>query len=208
MRHETKEIFGWLEKWDYLTSRHMRRTAITALMIGEALYENNQYPKLITEKYLKDLGEAALLHDCGKIAVPQGLLRKEGKLLEDEYELIKRHTIYGRIFLEGILARNRDESYYPLAVNGACFHHEAYDGSGYPCGLSGEEIPLSARIIAVADVFDALSFTRSYKKQIPFPEALSIIRAQKGTKFDPAVVDAFYKCQEQIHSFVGKCYSY
>lgn len=208
MRQEIKEIFGWLENWDHLTARHMRRTAVTALIIGETMYENGLYPEILTEKYLRDLGEAALLHDCGKIAVPLSLLRKNGRLLEDEYELIKRHTIYGRIILEGILSQSKEESYYPLAVNGACFHHEAFDGSGYPCNIAGDEIPLCARIIAAADVFDALSFQRSYKKQLPFPEVCGIIKAGRGTKFDPAVVDAFCMCREQIYSFAGKCYSY
>ena len=135
---------------------------------------------------MKLIREAALLHDVGKVGIPDSILLKAGPLSGEEFDVVKTHAEIGR----SILAGSRS-GILRAAEEIAAFHHEWWDGSGYPYGLVGEEIPLAARIVALADVFDALSHSRPYKPAWPRAEALAEVRRLRGVQFDPAVVDAF-----------------
>ena len=135
---------------------------------------------------MKLIREAALLHDVGKVEIPDAILLKAGPLSGDEFDVVKTHPEIGR----SILAGSRSDI-LRAAEEVAAFHHEWWDGTGYPYGLVGEQIPLAARIVALADVFDALTHSRPYKPAWPRAEALAEIRRLSGVQFDPAVVDAF-----------------
>jgi len=135
---------------------------------------------------------AAPLHDIGKIHIPDAVLNKPGKLTEEEFEVMKTHTTAGEELLTHAKAELGESGYLNTAVEMAAYHHEWWNGKGYPYGISGEEIPLCARIMAVADVFDALTSKRCYKSAMPLEKAYAIIREESGTHFDPAIVEAFF----------------
>ncbi|MCM1569802.1 MAG: HD-GYP domain-containing protein [Roseburia sp.] len=181
-----------VENRDDNTGGHIRRTAEYVERIAKELKRQGIYSDILTDRYLNDMVVAAPLHDIGKIHIPDAVLNKPGKLTEEEFEIMKTHTTAG----EKLLARAKEElgesGYLNTAVEMAAYHHEWWNGKGYPYGISGEEIPLCARIMAVADVFDALTSKRCYKNAMPLEKAYAIIREESGTHFDPAVVEAFF----------------
>jgi HD-GYP domain-containing protein (c-di-GMP phosphodiesterase class II) len=132
------------------------------------------------------------------------ILNKPGKLTDEEFEIMKSHTTAGADILDQVIAKVPDSGYLKEAKNLAEFHHEKWNGKGYPKGLAGEEIPLSARIMAVADVFDALVSDRCYKKAFPFEKAMSIIKEDAGTHFDPLVADAFIQAEDEVRKVAEK----
>ena len=140
----------------------------------------------------------APLHDVGKINVPDAILNKPGKLTDEEFNMIQSHTIVGGKIIATLMKTVPDSDYLHEARNLALCHHEKWNGSGYPNGISGEEIPLSARVMAVADVFDALVSNRSYKKGFSYEKAMGIIREDSGTHFDPKVVAAFFAAKDAV----------
>ncbi len=144
-------------------------------------------------EFVESILYAAPLHDIGKIGTPDRILLKTGKLDADEWEIMKRHTIDGARILEG-----SDAEFIKMGSVIAASHHEKWDGTGYPCGLRGEEIPMEGRIVAIADVFDALTSKRPYKEPFPLERALDIIQESKGGHFDPQVVDAFFAANSEI----------
>jgi PAS domain S-box-containing protein len=167
------------------TSQHTARVGANAAHIAERLGLGAEQVEIV--------GEAAPLHDVGKLAIPDSILLKPGRLTAEEYELMKTHTELGARLLSG--------SSSPVLQAGALIarsHHERWDGQGYPAGLTGEEIPLEGRIVAVADVFDALTHDRPYKSAWPLEQALAEIRRASGSQFDPAVVLAFLAAHEEI----------
>jgi len=150
--------------------------------------------------------KASALHDIGKIGISDGILLKPGKLTPDEFDVIKTHTTIGSQIIENIAATLPDNDMYLKYANDIChYHHERWDGAGYPCGLKGEELPLSARIISVVDVYDALVSPRCYKPAFPHDVSLDIITEGRGTQFDPDIVDllpelsAIFKSVEESH---------
>ncbi len=169
---------------DDVTPRHVRRVQHGTLALAREL-------GVTDEDTLCGLEAAALLHDTGKIAVPEHILNKPGRLTVAEFETMKRHAPIGAQILASI------EFPYPVAPV-VRHHHENWDGTGYPDGLRGEEIPLGARILSVVDCFDALTSDRPYRGRMTAPEALEIIVGRRGTQYDPAVVDAFVACSERI----------
>ena len=139
---------------------------------------------------------SALLHDIGKVGIPDAVLLKAGRLSAEEFEVMKTHTTLGRQALlaaAGATSESSDFLRYAVEITGS--HHEKWDGSGYPEGLKGEQIPLSARLMALADVYDALTSSRVYKRAMSHEEAVAIIEAGRGKHFDPALVDAFLRRQ-------------
>lgn len=136
---------------------------------------------------------AAPMHDVGKIGIPDKILMKPGKLDPQEWEIMKTHSVIGARILAG-----SDAEFIQLGETIAHFHHEKWDGSGYPDGLKGIDIPISCRIVAIADVFDALTSKRPYKEPFSLEKSLSIIRDGNGSHFDPDVVDAFFDIQKEI----------
>ncbi|MCM1191179.1 MAG: HD domain-containing protein, partial [Acetatifactor muris] len=166
------------------------------------LKRRGMYSDILTDRYLNDIVVAAPLHDIGKIHIPDAVLNKPGKLTEEEFEIMKTHTTAGEELLTHAKAELGESGYLNTAVEMAAYHHEWWNGKGYPYGISGEEIPLCARIMAVADVFDALTSKRCYKDAMPLEKAYVIIREESGTHFDPAVVEAFFAVTEHVESIV------
>lgn len=184
-----------VENRDDNTGGHIKRTAQYVESIAKELKKHEAYRDVLTDRYMSDMVVAAPLHDIGKIHIPDAVLNKPGKLTEEEFEVMKTHSTAG----EELLVRAKEElgesDYLNMAVEMAAYHHEWWNGKGYPYGKSGEEIPLCARIMAVADVFDALTSKRCYKNAMPLEKAYAIIREESGTHFDPAVVEAFFAAE-------------
>lgn len=187
-----------VESRDESTGDHVRKTAAYTRIIMEKMKELGYYTEQLTEQFMYDVEHSAPLHDIGKIQVSDTILNKNGKLTDEEFEIMKTHTTAGGRIIEQVIETVPDSQYLKAAKNLAEFHHEKWNGKGYPHGLSGEDIPLSARIMAVADVFDALVSERCYKKAFPFEQAMEIIRKDAGTHFDPKVADAFIKAGDEV----------
>ncbi|MCH5208356.1 MAG: HD domain-containing protein [Oscillospiraceae bacterium] len=187
-----------VENRDDNTGGHIRRTAKYVEVIAKELKKKGVYSDILTDRYVEDMIIAAPLHDIGKIHIPDAVLNKPAKLTDEEFEIMKTHTSAG----EELLFHAKDElgesEYLNMAAEMAAFHHEKWNGKGYPYGKSGEEIPLCARIMAVADVFDALTSKRCYKEAMPLEKAYDIIREGSGSHFDPAVVEAFFAAADEI----------
>ena len=141
---------------------------------------------------------AALLHDIGKVGIPDQILTKPGELTRDEFELMKRHTTIGSRTLESVMEKYPGVRFLEIARDIAATHHERYDGTGYPAGLKGDGIPLCGRIVALADVYDALTSKRCYKQAFNHAKARSIILEESGKQFDPDVVDAFLATEDEF----------
>lgn len=180
-----------VENRDDNTGGHIRRTAKYVEMIAEELKRRGAYPDILTDVYVRDMIVAAPLHDIGKIHIPDSILNKPGKLTEEEFAIMKTHTTAGRDLLVQAREELGEFSYLNMAIEMAEGHHEWWNGKGYPAGVQGEEIPLCARIMAVADVFDALTSKRCYKNEMPLEKAFAIIREESGTHFDPVAAEAF-----------------
>lgn len=181
-----------VENRDDNTGGHIRRTAKYVEEIAQELKKQGAYGDILTDRYMGDMVVAAPLHDIGKIHIPDSVLNKPGKLTDEEFKIMKTHTTAGEELLAHAKEELGESGYLNMAVEMAAYHHEWWNGKGYPYGISGEEIPLCARIMAVADVFDALTSKRCYKSAMPLEKAYAIIREESGTHFDPAVVEAFF----------------
>ncbi|MBR6029523.1 MAG: HD domain-containing protein [Clostridia bacterium] len=189
-----------VESRDKCTGNHVRNTATYAHIIMEKMREMGLHPDELTDEYISEVTSSAPLHDVGKIQIPDAVLNKPGRLTEEEFSQMKKHTVIGGHILERVkdVVAGDAAGYLKEACNLTEYHHERWDGKGYPKGLKGSEIPLSARVMAVADVFDALVARRSYKEGFPFEKAVGIIQEESGTHFDPAVVAAFMQCLDQV----------
>lgn len=180
-----------VEARDGITGLHIKHTSAYVGIVARALQKKEAHRELLTDAYVTILTEAAPLHDIGKIAIPDSVLRKPGKFSEEEFAVMQTHAKLGADIIEELLAELEDSEYLRIARDMAYCHHEKWNGSGYPNGLKGEEIPLCARIMAIADVYDALRSKRSYKEEFPSEKARSIIAEGAGTHFDPEVVEVF-----------------
>ena len=193
-----------VEDRDSDTGAHIQKTAAYVRIIAEGLKRKGYYLHKLTPKYMSDIVMSAPLHDVGKISIPDAVLNKPGKLTEEEYEIMKTHTIAGKKIMENAISSVQGESYLKEARNMAAYHHERWDGKGYPEGLHGEVIPLSARIMAVADVFDALSSPRIYKPAFPLDKALNILNEGSGTQFDPKCIEVFMESLAEVKQVLKK----
>lgn len=189
-----------VESRDKCTGDHVRKTAEYTRIIMEQLRRDGCYTDQLTDEFIEDVVRSAPLHDIGKIQVTDAILNKSGKLTEEEFEEIKGHTTAGRDIITSAIdmVSEDDSGYLTEARNLAYYHHEKWNGEGYPQGLADEAIPLSARIMAVADVFDALISKRSYKEAFPFDMSMEIIKNGSGTHFDPKVVEAFVHAENEV----------
>ncbi|MBE5872311.1 MAG: HD domain-containing protein [Lachnospiraceae bacterium] len=188
-----------VESRDKCTGDHVRKTAAYVRLILNLLREQNLFPDQITDEYIEDVCNSAPLHDVGKIKVSDLILNKPARLTDAEFEEMKKHTTAGQEIIESAMELTGGATgYLKEALNLAAYHHEKWDGSGYPYGLKGEEIPLSARIMAVSDVFDALVSARSYKKPFTFEQAMNIIEEGIGKHFDPVIAKIFVDHPEEV----------
>lgn len=192
-----------VEARDTSTGNHIKKTAFYVEAIAKELQREGKLPDIIDDAYIAKLKRSAPLHDIGKIAVSDLILNKPGKLTDEEFAIMKSHTTEGYNILSKIVDNTNDsldDDYLKESIEMAHYHHEKWDGTGYPSGIKGDAIPLSARIMAVADVFDALVAERVYKKPFTYERAMSIITEGSGKHFDPMVVDAFCKISEKLYN--------
>ncbi len=188
-----------VENRDQCTGDHVRKTAAYCEIILRQMQKEGIYADELTEEFIAEVVNSAPLHDVGKIKISDMILNKPGKLTDEEFRTMQSHTSAGGEIIDKAIATVGEESeYLNEAKNLAEYHHEKWNGEGYPEGLSGEEIPLSARVMAVADVFDALVSRRSYKEPFSIDKALDIIREGSGSHFDPLVVKAFLDAEDEV----------
>jgi putative two-component system response regulator len=176
---------------DDVTGRHIERARSYLAVLIDAMRRQGLFAAEVSTWNIKLVLQSAQLHDVGKIAVKDGILNKLGKLSNEEFEEIKRHAAFGGALIEKIIRHTNERAFLEYAKIFALTHHERWDGSGYPNGLRGEDIPLLGRLMAIADVYDALRSARPYKDAYPHEEAVKIIRDGRGTHFDPRLVDLF-----------------
>jgi len=189
------------ETRDSDTGNHIRRTQHYVRALAWKLSTHPRFRAFLTVSRIAMLFKSAPLHDIGKVGIPDRILLKPGRLTPEEFEIMKTHTTLGRDALEHAeQALGTEVAFLTMAKEIAYSHQEKWDGSGYPQGLKGDQIPIAARLMAVADVYDALICRRIYKEPIPHADAVSIIARSKGTHFDPDVVDAFLEIAEQFNA--------
>ncbi|MBI4800858.1 MAG: HD domain-containing protein [Desulfarculus sp.] len=170
------------------------------MALARKLRENLVHGKVINDRFLEDLYNAAPLHDIGKVGISDSILHKPSKLSEEEFHIMQGHVEMGAQVLGEISRRFKlKRSLYHLAYNICSCHHEKYDGSGYPLGLKGQEIPLEARIFTICDVYDVIRSKRPYKEPLSHAEAIKAILADRGSHFDPEIVDAFLECGSMFY---------
>ncbi len=202
----TESLAEMAEAKDPETGLHLVRMSSYSAIIAQRLMEKGEYKDIIDSQYVTDLRISAPMHDIGKVATPDNILLKPGRLNEDEFKIMKEHATAGGVILTNLNRRFRSYgiTYFSMAAEIANYHHEKYDGSGYPGGVSGEEIPLSAKIVAVADVFDALTSRRPYKEPFSIEKSLKIIEESSGTHFAPDIVKAFFEALPEIREIYEK----
>ena len=188
-----------VESRDNSTGGHIRRTSEGVRILTDVIRADNVFG--LSESFCQNLIKAAPMHDLGKIAVDDAVLRKPGRFTPEEFEKMKRHAPEGARIVHEILKGTDDEEFKVIAENVAHFHHERWDGSGYPDGLKGEQIPMEARIMAIADVYDALVSKRVYKDRMSFQKADSIIMEGMGTQFDPQLEPFYVKARPELEKY-------
>ena len=194
------------ETRDNETGYHIQRTKLFVKELCSYLGKFPKYKETFSQGNIDLIVASAPLHDIGKVGIPDSILLKPNKLTEEEYEVMKTHTTLGRdAILKAEHLMNRPETFLRYPKEMVYSHHEKWDGSGYPQGISGEDIPLSARIIALADMYDALTSKRVYKKPLSHEEAVEIIKSESGKHFDPEIVEAFLAVN-QIFPYISDQY--
>lgn len=180
------------------TGAHIKRTQYYLLELSKHLKSNERYTHYLTEEVIEAMFKSAPLHDVGKVGVPDSILLKPGPLTDEEFDIMKEHPLFGKMAIDAIEEELPGELFISYAHDIAYTHHEKWNGAGYPRGLEGEEIPICGRIMALADVYDALVTERVYKPPFTHEKAKSIILEGKGTHFDPVIVDAFLELEERF----------
>lgn len=191
-----------VENRDTNTGGHVKRTSVVVRILINTIKDNHILE--CSEEFYSDVIKAAPMHDLGKIAIDDAILRKPGRLTNEEFEAIKRHSEKSAQLVEEILRGVEDEHFVNIAVNIARHHHEKWNGSGYPDKLAGEEIPLEARIMAIADVYDALVTRRCYKEPMTFKQADKVMLESMGTHFDPSLSKAFELSRPRLEKYYKK----
>jgi response regulator RpfG family c-di-GMP phosphodiesterase len=187
-----------IENRDGDTGGHVKRTSSYVGMLARAAQNKGYCADVLTDDYIEMLTKAAPMHDIGKIAIPDSILKKPGRLTPQEFECIKTHAAEGGRIVEEVLDGIEEKEYVEIAKEVASGHHEKWDGSGYPLGLKADNIPISARIMAIADVFDALVSKRCYKEAMTYTQAFEEIKRCAGTHFDPVLAALFVEIQDEV----------
>lgn len=194
-----------VENRDNNTGGHIKRTSLYAERIAVEMQRRNVYGEVMTKDFVNNLRMAAPMHDIGKIAIPDAILQKPGRLTQEEIDIMKTHAAKGGEIIRRTFANVSSPEYTRVCYEVAMHHHEKWNGQGYPLGLRGESIPLSARIMAVADVFDALSEKRCYKEPLPLDACFEIIKNKSGEDFDPQIVELFLSIKNDIMDIHANC---
>ena len=187
------------ESRDPETGEHLERIEYYSRVLLEKLLETNKYPDVIDQNYIANVSRSSILHDIGKVGIPDNILLKPGALTAEEFEVMKTHTTIGADSLDDAASQSSDCQFLETAAEIARFHHERFDGAGYPEGRAGDDIPLSARVVAVVDVFDALTSERIYKNAMCPLEAKAIIVSESGKHFDPILVETFVDSWDRFY---------
>jgi len=188
-----------VENRDKATGGHVERTAHYLTILINAIIQRGLYLEEITRYNIESLISSARLHDVGKIAIPDAILNKPGKLTPEEFETMKTHVQAGEHIIDQIISRTGEVGFLRNARLFVCYHHERWDGTGYPYGLAGEDIPLQGRIMALVDVYDALISVRPYKEAFSEEKAMSIILEGAGRQFDPQLAEIFNDVRDQLY---------
>ena len=196
--HIITGLASLIENRDVETGEHVLRTGAFVETLTRDAIKDGVYLDQLNETFVSKMTTLAPMHDIGKIVVSDKILRKPGRLTSEEFEEMKKHAAVGGDVIREVLEGVTDEDYLSFASDIATYHHERWDGTGYPKGLSGEEIPLAARIMAIADVFDALISERCYKEPFSFEESVGIIEDGAGTQFDPQLVGVFLRHRSEF----------
>ena len=191
-----------IESRDGNTGQHVRNTKRYVEMIVQYMYDHHMHADEIDQEYMTQICNAAPLHDVGKIMISDTILNKPGKFTPEEYAVMQTHSEIGGDIVKDVLGNVNDSGLIQMSSDVAHYHHEKWDGTGYPDGLKGEEIPLCARIMAVADVFDALVSMRVYKDAMSFEEAYHILQTDAGTHFDPELIQVFVAIRDQVREYL------
>lgn len=191
-------LIGLLEVRNIESSNHTKRTQWMMKILCEHLKTKQKYDDILDDGYITELFQTAPLHDIGKVGIPDKILLKPGRLDSEEFEIMKKHTTYGVEALTHELNLENVTSFIRTAIEIVGTHHEKFDGTGYPYGLKGEEIPLCGRMMAIIDVYDALTSKRVYKPAVAHEEALEIIMSERSKHFDPTLIDAFIEIEKDI----------
>ena len=189
-----------IENRDNNTGGHIKRTVRYVRLITDELRERDYYSDILTDEYVANLLKSAPMHDIGKISVPDAVLCKPGRLTNEEFEQMKQHTEKGGDIIRETFRNLGNEEYRKVAFEVARFHHEKWNGKGYPDGLKRKEIPLCARIMAVADVFDAISENRCYRAAMPMDKCFEIIAQGSGQDFDPLIAELFVEIRDKVEA--------
>jgi HD-GYP domain-containing protein (c-di-GMP phosphodiesterase class II) len=200
-------IFGLAkltESRDPDTGHHLERIALYSTCLAKALRRDPRYRSQITPAFVDSIGISSALHDIGKVGVADTILNKPGRLNRHERERMKDHATLGGQCIQEIELRLGSSNFLSMARQIALAHHERWDGFGYPSGLAGEEIPLAARIVAIVDVYDALSSRRVYKEAFPHEECLAIIGDEAGKQFDPDLTEVFLRIETEIEAIAQR----
>lgn len=187
-----------VESRDSSTGSHVKRTKSYVKIILDEIKTNNLYSSIMTKDFEDKMMNAAPMHDIGKISIPDTILQKPGKLTDEEYSVMKKHSVLGGEIIQEIFKDMDDKEFLNIAYDVTRYHHEKWNGNGYPEGLVGKEIPFSARIMAIADVFDAISAKRCYRDAMPLEKCFAIIKEGKGVDFDPVLTDLFLNAKEKV----------
>jgi len=196
-----KTMIEFVERRDYVTGGHIERTTQYLNTLLSAMRKYGLQKEKISSWNLNLILQSARLHDVGKIAIKDSILQKSGNLTPAEFEEMKKHTIVGEEIIEEIKRNSEEQAFLEHAGIFAATHHEKWDGSGYPRGLRGEEIPLQGRLLAIADVYDALVSERPYKKAFSYEKAVEIIFKGKGTHFDPQLIELFLNVFDEFEKY-------
>lgn len=187
-----------VETRDPETGQHVQRTQHYAKSLALTLKKRGEFSQILTDYYIQNLFLSAPLHDIGKVGVPDKILLKPGELTDEEFKIMKTHSTHGERTIEKVAKKIKGDNYLRMGAEIAGSHHERWDGKGYPRGLSREEIPLSGRIMAISDVYDALISRRCYKPPFSHKRAMDTIVKGRGSQFDPVIVDAFLTIEDEI----------
>jgi len=186
------------------TEGHLERVGVLAEIISDTARSRPEFRKVITPQFVRLIRFSATLHDIGKVGIEDAILQKPGSLTDAERKRMQRHTRISSSCLKEVKACLGDSDFLEMAHEIALFHHERWDGSGYPTGLSGEQIPLAARIVSIVDVYDALASRRPYKEAYPHERCVSIITAGSGSQFDPRLIEVFLEIQNRFRDVASE----